>query len=968
MSNSEQFSFFNEENEGSANKKVYCLGIEFENDETRREYFREELRKKLPELKQIEGFPIGESEDIIALSDPPYYTACPNPWINDFIEEWEKEKVTKYGRDVNEEYHREPFAADVNEGKNDPIYNAHSYHTKTPHKAIMRYILNYTKPGDIIFDGFCGTGMTGVAAQFCNSVKEIEELGYKIENNKILEKIEGDGNEVWSQFSELGERHAILNDLSPAAAFIAFNYNSKSQTDIFEKRGLNILNDFINKSEWAFSTLNEQGNKVIDKLLAEYKNIKNINELIMKYSNYFGVINYIVWSEVYACSNCSSEVIFYEVGLDDKKKAKDSFLCPTCSAALKKNDLDRIEEYKYDHFLNESVKMVKRVPVLINYSVGNKRFQKEPDRFDLEIINKINEEFSGNWYPTDLMMKKGEKWGDTYRAGYHTGVRRVDDFFSNRILSILSGFYKEINNLENYTLKQNLNFVFGSVLPKLTILNRYMPQHGSRALVGPMANTLYVPPLSVENNALNQFTFQFKKILKALNSLDGNILSNQSSTALNVLDNSIDYIFLDPPFGANIMYSELNFIRESWLKIFTNNKEEAIENKSQFKNILEYQQLITNCFKEAYRILKPGRWITIEFSNTQAKVWNVIQHALHEVGFIIASVDALNKSRGGLHSMIGSIAVKQDLVISAYKPNKELESELINDSSALEEAMWDFVKTHLEFIPVYKEFQGTLNYITERDPRILYDRVIAYFVRSGLQLHVSAQEFQNKIIQNLPVRDGMIFLENQVVEYDKKRAKVINLAQMELFISDENSAIEWIRQQLMKKPQTRQDLHPQFMKEIQHIAKHEQLPELDSLLLQNFLRYEGDEVVPDQIASYLRRNYHDLRGLENEEAKLQDKALNRWYVPDPNKQSDLEKLREKSLLREFESYIDELSTHKKKLKQFRTEAIRAGFKKAWSDKDYAKIVTVGDRLPESVIQEDDKLLMYYDNAQIRLDM
>ena len=64
---------------------VTCLGIKFESDAKRREFFREELRKKLPELRLIEGFPIGEDDDIIALSDPPYYTACPNPWINDFI-------------------------------------------------------------------------------------------------------------------------------------------------------------------------------------------------------------------------------------------------------------------------------------------------------------------------------------------------------------------------------------------------------------------------------------------------------------------------------------------------------------------------------------------------------------------------------------------------------------------------------------------------------------------------------------------------------------------------------------------------------------------------------------------------------------------------------------------------------------------------------------------------------------------
>ena len=85
----------------------------------------------------------------------------------------------------------------------------------------------------------------------------------------------------------------------------------------------------------------------------------------------------------------------------------------------------------------------------------------------------------------------------------------------------------------------------------------------------------------------------------------------------------------------------------------------------------------------------------------------------------------------------------------------------------------------------------------------------------------------------------MAFLESQVAEYDQKRTLVKEFTQMSLFVSDENSAIEWIRQQLMKKPQTRQDLHPHYMKEIQHIAKHELLPELDDLLQQNFLRYEA---------------------------------------------------------------------------------------------------------------------------------
>src|SRR3989442_1547218 len=210
----EQPSLLNEQ-DTNVQRSVECLGLTFESDEACRAYFLEILREKLrdPEFRKIEGFPIGDDEDILALSDPPYYTACPNPFIEDFIK--------CYGKpyDPNTPYSREPFAADVSEGKNDPIYNAHSYHTKVPHKAIMRYILHYTEPGDVVFDGFCGTGMTGVAAQFCGNKATVESLGYKVEKDDTIcqQGTDENGKTVWKPFSKLGARRAILNDLSPAA-------------------------------------------------------------------------------------------------------------------------------------------------------------------------------------------------------------------------------------------------------------------------------------------------------------------------------------------------------------------------------------------------------------------------------------------------------------------------------------------------------------------------------------------------------------------------------------------------------------------------------------------------------------------------------------------------------------------------------------------------------------------------------
>jgi len=46
--------------------------------------------------------------------------------------------------------------------------------------------------------------------------------------------------------------------------------------------------------------------------------------------------------------------------------------------------------------------------------------------------------------------------------------------------------------------------------------------------------------------------------------------------------------------------------------------------------------------------------------------------------------------------------------------------------------------------------------------------------------------------------------------------------------------------------------------------------------------------------------------------------------------------------------------------------VRAGFKACWQERDYGTIVKVAEKLPDAVLQEDEKLLMYYDNALTRL--
>ncbi len=976
-------------------------------DETERQRWLEKLRLRLqdPQFRQIPGFPKASDEAILALSDPPYYTACPNPFLEEVLAAWQSSSPFPAGEGQGasethltmgegqgvREYHREPFAADVSEGKNDPIYNAHSYHTKVPHKAIMRYILHYTDPGDVALDGFCGTGMTGVAAQLCGDRKTVESLGYRVDGaGNIFDPAAPDPE---TPIARLGARKAVLTDLSPAATFIAYNYNTPVDARAFEREARRILAEVEKECGWMYETyhvetascrliqeklsfvgmvsnvgtasshptshptsqptateqqpagitefttrqgdlphwqlpgahyfitftthnrriLSEAARQIVldalrfwdgqrldlisavimpdhvhavlaprekspgvywdlSELMHSVKSFSanKINEIenrrgetvwlsetydhiirdtgayqrILSYIAHnpikaglcretgqyrwyylssllaregwkpssLGKINYTVWSDVFLCPACGQEMVFWDVAVDHEKGAvRDDWTCPACGALLSKSPkkesraqrAERAFETRYDRALGQTVRMAKQAPVLINYTVGmassrSRRYEKRPDAADLDLLERIEQAEIPYPFPTHALPDGF----NTQQPRESHGLTHVHHFYTRRNLWALAVVHHHILQSQlPHWLKMRLLFLVSSYnMTHSTKMTRMIYKTGGKKplLTGHQSGTLYASSLPVEKNVMWGLLGKIGTVSESiLASITGNAaIASASSQQTSIPSNALDYIFIDPPFGANLMYSELNFLWEAWLGVFTNNEPEAVVNKTQRKGLPEYQALMEACFREFYRVLKPGRWMTVEFHNSQNAVWNAILEALLRAGFMVADVRTIDKQQGTFNQVTTTGAVKQDLIISAYKPAAAFERQFAQEAGSPRGA-WEFVRQHLERLALPRlNAQGVIEFIDERAPYLLYDRMVAWHIQRGLPVPLSAPEFYAGLKERFTERDGMVFTYPQAAQFDALRLQAERVEQMPLFITDEKSALQWLRRAL----------------------------------------------------------------------------------------------------------------------------------------------------------------------------
>lgn len=662
------------------------------------------------------------------------------PDLTEFIK-----KHTKPYDPATDTYRRPPFAQPVKAGKNSPIYNAHSYHTKVPPEGIVPYIEHYTDPGDLVLDPFCGSGMTGVAALMTG-------------------------------------RYAILNDLSPAAVHIAYNYCASVDVKALKREFERIKAAVKEEFDWLYGTTCDR-------------------------CGGSATIQYTIWSDVFECTRCGGEIVLWDAAVDpDTGKVHEYFTCPKCSKEQTKLGLRRLPE----------------IPVLTNYeckSCKPKRGTHPTTASEKDRIAEISAKEIPYWIPD----AKFDPDGPQYRrnALSSRGIRGVIDLYTKRNLWALARLWLEAKRSEKQSSISPLRFVFTSITQRSSRLNRLRPSGAG----DPMTGTIYVGSLRREDNVLGLWSRKFSGYLKVMDRefYSTCITTVNSATRLEVPDNSVSYIFTDPPFGSNIYYSEVNLLWEAWLGEFTDVSFEAVVHRKQdggTKRLADYAELMSQTFSEMYRVLKPGRWASVVFHNSDDRIWQVILDAAEGAGFELADINSFDKRQLTFKGVRGDKGLERvtnkDIVLNLHKPHPG-QAPAPNGRTDLVEAEQQVGETVASFLetdppPAQRTLQHLWNHV-------LYD-----LLRNG-SVEVSMADVETMLAyhsQTFKQVDGRYYLRGEAV----MGGNVFDLR-------SDAGAIAWLTAVLGNEPQTTGELIPKWQQETASLGGVDP-GRLDRLLEQNF--------------------------------------------------------------------------------------------------------------------------------------
>ena len=160
-----------------------------------------------------------------------------------------------------------------------------------------------------------------------------------------------------------------------------------------------------------------------------------------------------------------------------------------------------------------------------------------------------------------------------------------------------------------------------------------------------------------------------------------------SSTDLSYIpDHSTDLVITDPPFGGLLHYSELSDFFHVWLRLaladrypsefgheFTPKAMEAVSNKAREPEDPEgfYQRLLTACWTEAHRVLKPGGMLAFTFHHSEDAPWVAVLEALFDAGFFLQATYPIRSDETKGEGEFGSKTIEFDIIHVCRKRTEE---------------------------------------------------------------------------------------------------------------------------------------------------------------------------------------------------------------------------------------------------------------------------------------------------------
>ena len=566
------------------------------------------------------------------------------------------------------------------------LYGAFPYPTKISPEAIALFIAAHTKPGDTVFDGFAGSGTTGIAALLCGDPPE--ELRHEAERLGL--------NVQW------GARNAVLYEVGALGAFVGRALTNPPEPLSFRKAAEAILRDAEAEHGWVYGAVDPNGCE--------------------------GTIRHVIWSDLLRCPACGGEATLWDgcVSLGPARIAS-RFCCPACDHEAPLGDAERLTASVWDEIVGDERRHRVRCPVRVYGSTGKTRWSRGCIQEDLSLLKRVEAE------PVpDAVPHVPIPWGDLYRRGYHQGMTHLHHFYTPRNLIVFARLWERASQYEG-ALGEALRFWLLSYnASHATNMTRVVAKSGQKDLVVTSAQpgVLYVSGLPVEKNLFVGLRRKLSTITSAFASIyrrKGRVsVHEKSSCVVELPDHSVDYVFTDPPFGGNIPYAEISFLNEAWLGHYTERDEEIIVSNAQNKTVAEYQALLTRALNELRRILKPTGKATLVFHSTSVDVWNSLQAAYSDAGFGVECAGVLDKTQGSFKQVTTNGAVRGDPVLLL---GKKAAAETWPVSS-----VW-MVAEQLR--------QGAMLSLdpSEQTAQRLYSRLVSHFLSRHQQVPFSAKAF-----------------------------------------------------------------------------------------------------------------------------------------------------------------------------------------------------------------------------------